>query len=313
MFKFYKALTFFLRRIILVLPFFATAQNPVEAQQLIRFSRGFAYKAISGQSISLELQNNEVDLSPFVGMINRLKETDYAEDLLHMEKTIDRSIRKAITPLCEQSLSKDNCIKTAKNSLENAFDKVVKEKENQILYPESFYSVYERSPTEMNKILQRNNEILDRECQKGRDQRDLTIGIFLLHPNHWPELQDKLKYKDKDFLNEVLHTAYNRFKESYEYPEQCLDPANKNHRVCKKMQKNLAIIVQRFTYLTELVYGRDILKTTEAEAPCVDCVEEVLTQEVSTLDQLFSILEEHGFCSNPAPGEEKQSRGIIKN
>ncbi len=94
--------------------------------------------------------------------------------------------------------------------------------------------------------------------------------------------------------------------EHYEYPERCLDPANQSHRVCKRVKKELTIRTQRYTYLTELVYGRDILQTTSAKAPCMDCVEGSLSQELRDLNHLFSRLKEHSLCSDPAPGEEKQ-------
>ncbi len=305
MFKFYKALTFFLSRIILVLPFFATAQNPAENQQLMHFMEVFNNRTISGQSISLELKNNEIDLSHFIEMINSLKESDYAEDLLYMEITIDRSIRKEIDLLCEKSLSKDNCIKKAKDSLENAFLKIVKEKENQILYPEDYSKIYGRSKAENNRMIERANTRLDFECPSDTDERVLSSIIRTLHPNRWDELQDKLKYTDKNFLKKLVQRVYADL-EQQEYPEQCLDLANKNHRVCKRVTKELSIKKQRFRYLTELVYGEDILQTTEAEAPCVDCLDGSLPKELSTLDQLFSRLKEHSLCSDPAPGEEKQ-------
>ena len=305
MFKFYKALTFFLSRIILVLPFFATAQNPAENQQLMHFMEVFNNRTISGQSISLELKNNEIDLSHFIEMINSLKESDYAEDLLYMEITIDVSIRKEIDLLCEKSLSKDNCIKKAKDSLENAFLKIVKEKENQILYPEDYSKIYGRSKAENNRMIESANTRLDFECPSDTDERVLSSIIRTLHPNRWDELQDKLKYTDKNFLKKLVQRVYADL-EQQEYPEQCLDLANKNHRVCKRVTKELTIKTQRFTYLTELVYGQDILKTTEAKAPCVDCLDGSLPKELSTLDQLFSRLKEHSLCSDPAPGEEKQ-------
>ena len=311
MFKFYKTLIFCLSGVILVLSFFATSQNLDEGQLLIDFGYygDFAYRAISEQKIRLELKNNEIDLSPFIEVINKLKESDYVTDLLIMEKVISYAIDsdEDLKLLCENSSSKDNCMEKAKNSLEGAFDKVVQEKENQILYP-AFYSdneIYGPSPEINNNMIKKASKILNSECLSNWDNRQLSSIISKLHPNSWPELKDKLKHKDKNFLKKLGQGVYDKLKDTT-YPEQCLDSANKNHRVCKKMRRELAIKEKRVRYLTELVYGPDILKTTEAKAPCFDCVEGVLPEELSRLDQLFSVLNEYSICFDPAIGEEKQ-------
>ncbi len=332
MFKFYKALTFFLRRIILIPPFYAIAKNLAKvcaflggiilispfyaiAQQsdedqmsfIYEFNMYFDHKAISSQKIRLSLKNNEIDLSPFIEMINKLRESDYANDLRYMEVEIrELNYNEDFIKFCEKSLS-ENCMEKAKNSLENAFLKIVQEKENQILYPEDYrdIAIYGLSQESNNYMIQDANEILNSECTDNWNERKLSNIILTLHPNRWAELKDKLKYKDKNFLNQVLQKTYDKLKKAT-FPEQCLDPDNQTHRVCKRVTKELSIKKQRFRYLTELVYGEDILQTTEAEAPCVDCLEGSLPEELSDLNQLFSRLKEHSVCSGPAPGEEKQ-------
>ena len=308
MFKLYKAWAFYLWGIVLMSSFYAIAQQSGEDQQTYKVYFSFHSKTIKEGSINLELKNNEVDLSPAIELIDQLRKSDYAFDLQQMEWIIiDELIdpNTAFDQLCEQSSSKESCIKKAKDSVESAFNKVVKEKENQLLYPEDYSPIYGRSRILNDRMIQKVNEILDSDCPDQMDKNRLSNYITQLHPNRWHELQDKLKYKDKNFLSEIIGKVYDNLKKE-KYPNQCFDPANKNHRICKRMKKELAIKTQRFRYLTELIYGQDILKTTEAKAPCLDCVEGSLTQELSDLNHLFSVLQEQSLCFNPPLGGEKQ-------
>ncbi len=309
MLKSYKLWTFYFGGIILMSHFYATTQSSSEDHQITIPFPYFSSEAIPEHSISVSFKNNEIDTSSFVEAINQLRESDYADDLMVMKSRIDQmsDLDSGFSILCEKSVSKNICMENAQNSLENAFYKVAQEKENQILYPEFYTGIYGRPPDRY--MLQDAHEILDSECQGPYDADKLSNRILRIHPNHWPELQDKLKYKDKGFLKQVLQTTYDQLKRTT-YPEQCFDLANKNHRVCKRMTNDLKVKRHRFTYLTELVYGQNILQTTEAVAPCLDCVEGLLSKELSDLNQLFSVLEKHSLCFDPTPGEEKQ---VINN
>ncbi len=295
----------------LMLPFFATAQYSAEERRLyssLDWGPAFHSKSITEHRVSLELKNNEVDISPVIKIIDQLRESDYANDLNMMEIIINKlsAPEQVFDFLCEQSASKNNCMETAKKKLESAFYKVVQEKENQILYPEGYNNIYGYSQAENNGMFKIANKILDSECLSDYDETKLSTIMQMLPPsNRLDELQDKLKYKDKKFLNKLLQGVYTQLK-TERYPKQCFDPANKNHEVCKTMQKALTVKVQRVKYLIKLVYGQDTLSATEASAPCLDCMEGSLPKELSDLNHLFSLLKEQSLCSDPVPGKEKQ-------
>ena len=308
----YKAYAFwFLAGNILLSSCFATAQRSAEDHQSYTMWFGrFQHKAISTQKISVSMKNNKVDLSPVFKIIDQLRETDYAGDLL-IGGAIIRHLSAEdgeFKELCEKLVSKSSCEKV-KDSLESAFYKVAQEKENQILYPERYHNIYGRSKQSNDEMIQLANEILDSECLGPSDDWILSEIILRLHPSRWPEGQDKLKNQDKKSLNQILQRVSDEL-EKEKYPEQCLHSANKDNRVCKQIRKELAVKTQRFKYLTELVYGKDIIQTTEAKAPCLDCEEGSLTKGLLNLGRLFSFLKEHSLCADPAIGEEKQ---VINN
>ena len=96
--------------------------------------------------------------------------------------------------------------------------------------------------------------------------------------------------------------------EGAEFPKRCLEEENKKHPVCESMSKNIDIVRGRVLELAELAYGPDVLKTTEAKAPCLDCVDNAKDMSLNLLSDLIHPFSEgeHSQCSELEPGQEKR-------
>ena len=297
MLKFYKAIFFYWAAIIL--PFLASGaqENQSSSKSDILNRSGVSKRLALPESESyLLLNNNQINTSSFINFDNimdQLRKSEYVDD---MHNALKGFINRA-TPKVKKIIS------TGENvfyQLEEAFFKVVYEKENQILYPEWYSSMYNFQKTN-NRILQQAHKTLDSNCA---DTDFLALAVSKLHPNYWPELQDKLKHKDKKLLIYLIQKLYKKLEQET-YPKKCLDSANKNHKVCKTINQEVSIKLQRLKYLTELAYGRDISKTTLADAPCLSCVEGSLTKEINNVKNLLPILQQQILCSDPAPKGHK--------
>ena len=303
MFKFYKTYLFYLVGVSAILPFFAIAEK--YTKYYFPIGNKFKMKTLPNQELTASLKNDEVDLSSFLTFMDeQLKHTDYADDLQAMEDVIESFSPPdgvAFQSLCEQTSSKNLCMKKVKNTLTKAFDKLVQEKQNQILYPEDYSSIYDPYSKEDRDINQRASDNLDSKCEASSI---LAIGTLRLHPKNWPKLQKDLKKKNKKFLTQLVKKIYNEL-EKEQYPKQCLKKVNGEHKVCKQMNKELAVKVQRVKYILKLIYGEDV-EATEAGMACLDCVKGSGAKQLKDLKNLIPLLKENLLCFGPAPGETKQ-------
>ena len=289
----------------------APAQAPSQSKRTISCYDYFNFQSPSScdGKMVLTIKQDKLDVSDIIRGMRGVKESDYEEDLLYLDMAVQKIQSEEIPDLCAQSQSPQTCVQKATEELQAEVEKINKEKEGQMLYPKDYRSIYNRGKYINDVMLKDAHAILDSECLQRYSGSRLSKNILNIHPNHWTELYDKLKYKDKAFLKNIVSNMFNQLM-SQAYLEQCLDPVNKNHRVCKGMKKNLIIKVQRFEALTKLAYGPDELKTTEAQALCFSCEESGMTKELYDLHHLFSFIGKHSQCSDPKPGEVKQ---MIKN
>ena len=286
--------------LLVTFPFCTFAIKAVVRLQLSH--KVFDFKGLEPltSGIPIILRNNEVDLSPVIQNLARVKESDY-DNTLKLDKS-HIAIQYTIAELCNMSKTIELCRSNANAALERAVDKIKEEQSQKILYPFDYKPLGEHHILE--EIIKDFN--LDLACMG-------TCGflgnvVVSGSQEQYSQLYNKVKNADKSScLRRMLNTVQHLLK-NQEFPEKCLQEKNKIHPVCKSMSEKMNIIRGRVQEIADLTYGPDILKTTEAEAvPCLDCKNSNGKNELlDVFNNLRDNIEEQNQCYDLRPGEEKR-------
>ena len=249
--------------------------------------------------VQITLKGTEVDLSQVIESLNRAKQSDYDSFFQLEEATFQ--VHFKISHLCNSLPKKERstCKKTALDTLDTSLSDIDKEMKKRILYPD-WYSENKRYLAEdfQGAMDSFSNPDCPLNCPPGLAALAIQSGSQM----QYTQLYDKIKNKNKNCQENILKILARRLRAD-RLPEKCLEEKNKNHPVCKNLLEYIDTARNRFKDLAELTYGKEAVAKTEAQAPCIDCSEEV--NKLDDLSLLLKDLKKQSQCFDLNPGEEK--------
>ena len=250
--------------------------------------------------VIIKLDSNKMDLSPVIQILEQVKKSHH--DNYFKIRIIENDILSAAEHLCN-TLSEKNrnmCREDAYETFFTFLDNIKKERSERILYPRW----YSNAKYNIESYFPEAVSLLDSDCRSNCSHYTVIQEILFSSKTQYSQLYDRIKRKNKNCQNAIISgLAKNLTK--IRLPKKCLQKENKNHPVCKDILKYLnATARERFSALAELAYGEEVLKTTEAKAPCFDCA--IKSDEKSNeLFDFVNTLEEQSQCFDLKTGEEK--------
>ena len=143
-------------------------------------------------------------------------------------------------------------------------DNVEKEISERITYP-GWYSYNKLERQEIKE------DELDSDCTLdcGNSFEDSARTVIFSSQAEYFRLYNKIKNRNKSCQNNIMRNLdYQLYRG---IPKKCLKRENKSHPVCKEMRDYVNTVRDRIGQLSELAYGPDVLKNTEAQMPCAEC------------------------------------------
>lgn len=256
--------------------------------------------------VRVTLKNNEVDISTLIPALERVKESHF-DNIFKMEYISLPIISETINNLCKKSNLPKACEEKANAEVRENLDKIYQELESHILYPSGYHPI---NSERVVGFFEKAMNVLNSDCLGDCDDYDLIGAIRYASQEEYTQLYDKIKATDKKCQKNIL-SALAKKLEDEEFPKKCLQKENKKHPVCESMSKDINIIRGRVLEMAEIAYGPDILKTTEAKAFCLDCIEKFNnnsneTEFLNVFSNLVVDINEQSQCSDLNPGQEKR-------
>ncbi|MDE0118985.1 MAG: hypothetical protein OXM55_03130 [Bdellovibrionales bacterium] len=251
----------------------------------------------------ISLKGNEVDMSSALSALERVTKSpyDYTSDI----DSIVSEISETVNLLCGKSRTSETCKKKANTELKDTRDKIYQYMENQFLYPLDYQPI---SETRTSLSFKKSMNTLDSDCLEKCNNNHLILAIRYSSPENYSQLYDKIKNQNERCQKNILSGLVAKELEYEEFPKRCLKEENKNHPVCKSMLKDINIVRNRVLDIAELAYGPEPLKTTEAAAPCLDCIikEGEENEPLNLFSDLIGDIQKQSQCHELKPGQEKR-------
>ena len=218
--------------------------------------------------IRIRLKDNYVDISNVISVLERVKESPY-DNSFNLEVSFGDIILKT-DQLCEKSNVPFRCQNRSIVELSDNVDRIIQDLEGQILYPDRYIPIKSEGGS---RFFQEGKDFLDSDCLGSCDNYNkLTKTLRYSSPEEYAQLYDKIKTVDDNCQKDILNAFANKLDQE-KFPKSCLKKGNQKHPVCESMSKDVDIVRGRALELAELAYGPDVLNTTEAKAPCMECIE----------------------------------------
>ena len=253
--------------------------------------------------VKISLKGNEVDTSTLIPALERAKQSPY-DTFDYIEALSFPTIKEKISSLCKRSNLPDICEEKAVTELRGALDKIYQDLEDQILYPSGYHPI---NSERVDGFFKKAMDFLDSGCLGNCEDYDLIGAIRYSSPEEYAQLYDKIKMTDEKCQRNILNALAGKLKKE-KFPKQCLEEENKNHPVCESMSKDTDIIRGRVLEMTERVYSSDVFKTTEAQAPCLDCAKGTKENDkpLNLFSDIIDDIQEQSQCFDLKPGQEKR-------
>ena len=235
-----------------------------------------------------------MDISSLFQILEQIKKSHHNDSFDIME-VVSAFSREAIKLCRTKTLSEENSLK-CQIEIYDTRDNVEKEISERITYP-GWYSYNKLERQEIKE------DELDSDCTLdcGNSFEDSARTVIFSSQAEYFRLYNKIKNRNKGCQNNILRNLGNELYLGI--PERCLKRENKSHPVCKDMLNYVNTIRDRMRQLSELAYGRDVLKNTEAQMPCTECA--INSESEHPLLDFFNTLNEQSQCFDLEPGEEK--------
>ncbi|MYE07208.1 MAG: hypothetical protein F4X95_00395 [Oligoflexia bacterium] len=276
----------------------------VFAEQTERFPNWlFHFRGLSRPfPIEASLKGNEVDMSSVLSALERVTKSPY--DYISEIDFIVSEVSETISLLCGKSQLPETCKEKANTELQKTQNKIYQALENQILYPLDHQPIGEASAP---RSLKQSMDALDFDCLEKCNNSGLINVLRYSSSADYSQLYDKIKSQNGTCQKNILD-ALTKELEYEEFPKRCLEEENKNHPVCKSMLKDINIVRDRVFDIVELAYGPETLKTTEAAAPCLDCMSKDRgeNESVNLFSDLIANIQKQIQCHKLKPGQEKR-------
>ena len=146
----------------------------------------------------------------------------------------------------------------------------IQEPESDIHYPPSYSPMDSDRNWRASESFKEAMVILDSNCLETCDDYDVINAIRYSLQEEYLQLHNKIKTRDESCQKKIIDKLARKLKKEG-FPKKCLQEENKNHPVCRSMSKDIKIVRDRVLEIVDLTYGSNILKTTEAQALCLDC------------------------------------------
>lgn len=252
--------------------------------------------------IKMELIDDEANLSYVKQAFERVKESHADNSVSINQASYD--VSNKIEELCLKSENKENCVNNSIAKLRDIVNNIREEMSERILYPSSYTSMKSRYKLQAQDYLKKSINLLDNNCPLKCYSVDTAYVTMLGTEEKYSQLYNKIKHKNKTCQKDVLRGLAMDFRRA-EVPEKCLQESNKSHPVCKNMLEDIHTVKDRILELAELIYGKDVLTSTEAQAICLECILVSGSKIFQTINELLKILEEQNQCLELQLGEEK--------
>ena len=255
------------------------------------------------QIFELKLQGNEVDISYLLPTLEKTKTSKY-DSFNYLENRFWPTISQSINHLCQVN-ALNSCGKKTLAELRGTLDGIYKDLEDKILYPDSYKP--------LNRHVSKDSiDILDSDCPANCfkiTSNPLPSDILNVSEEEYYKLHNKIKTSGKQCQRHILNRLVVSLKYNYDFPKKCLGGGNKTHPVCKTMLEYMRTVKNRVFDLIELSHGPDVLKTTEAKAPCLECMD-INNQETKVFSNLIEDIQQLNQCLELEKGQEK---GIVRS
>ena len=292
----------FINKLLFILTFVFCKLDISAAFELIENTKPLVLKlkGVASLPVKITLKNNEVDLSSLIPSLEIIKKSHFNNSTV-IEEGIIPIISEKIKNLCRKTPIPNTCEQKANTEVRENIDRIYQELENHILYPDNYFPT---SNALRKAFFKKALDFLDSDCLGSCDDLFLTEAIKYSSEEEYSQLYDKIKATDENCQKNILSSLSKNLKDE-QFPKKCLQKKHKDHPVCESMSKEIDIIRSRVLEMGERIYGPDFLKTTEAKAFCLDCIEGSNNNDINIFSDLISDINEHSQCSNLNLNQEK--------
>ena len=145
------------------------------------------------------------------------------------------------------------------------------------------------------------DKILGSDCPSDCDGTMILHMITSGSQERYSQLYDRIKNKDKRCQRRLLQSLSNVMSIARIH-EDCLEEQYKTHPNCNSLNAP-----DRFFEIAELVHGREVVQTLEAQTPCLECaIKSGEKGEFHKLSDWLKSLDKVSQCSELGPGQEKR-------
>ena len=246
--------------------------------------------------VKIELKDDKVDLSSAIQSINRIKQS-YYRNTRNKDGAFE-AVFERVKLLCAKSKNEDNCQSNSMEELESVYQNIEKEMSKSILYPRWYREDNQKFTEALNALNSR--------CAASCTNYDIADSIVEKSDAEYRQLYDKIKSKNEDCQKNILQAVAKSYS-FYSFPKKCLEEGNKRHPVCDNMLKIINTAKNRFVELVQLVYGEDVLVSTEARTICLECVSSK-DELAKDLYEIIEVLRTNDQCRKLKPNQEKKVR-----
>ena len=250
--------------------------------------------------IEITLKGNEVDISSLLSVLEKVKESPY-DNFNKLEKFFPKMAEK-VTNLCKHSDFHEDCARQAYLQTMGTVSDIYQEMQEHILYPESYqdYHLFTGQGDAFYSFTQLNLDCVE-NCSDWNIREVIQGGSNDEYFAVYETIKDKSERCQQNVLGKLAKEL-----EKEEIPKKCLQKEHKSHPVCNNMLKYVTRLKDRIADLTDMAYGRDTLKITEAQASCEVCTFEGESKNIHIWSDFVSSLNEHTQCGSLEEGEEKR-------
>ena len=296
-------------------------ENPPDSQNSYDVKYELDYiKGVPDQSqirpLSIKLENNQVNLSPFFQRANTLLNQSDTNNTYFIERGLD-SILNATYKLCEQNLSTssqiDNCKNNAEITIETQRTQMLEQQSSKVLFPRR-YKEQVTIPTQM-EVDERVERIRDYYINRGGcrvsycSNNEVFDTLLYGSPSHYNQVLDILK--EAGATNNCFKSIFKEMIEGYWHdpfknmPTTCQGLRGSDQRVCNQMQSDFRRVTQRMEDMIKAIQPQE--NNTPISLSCSSS-----NDLIRNLGSVLSEIENRS-CENYSVGEARypQHQGSI--
>ena len=244
----------------------------------------------------LDTEKSEIDISGFMEVLSRAKESKYNNSPL-IDMRVKPRVFSAILSICENVDDSLHCEEDTQTKIKQAMSSLSDELLEKTRYPHYYQPM---DTPEGQKALSEVRDALTSECPADCGEIRLDKGS----QSEFDKLFPLIEKQKRSCLKKIVKNMAKQLK-YHRLPNSC--EKNKTHQVCENMSNNYNHFRDRLLRLTELIYGKSARSQTEMKL-CSDCDRFSEKEKAKALDPktLEDVWQQSQNCKELQKGEQKR-------